>query len=82
MLFYPEWLGTWRIQIYSRREALGMKVLSLMLLLAGWFLVLASIVLLASPLSRTGFIFTAIAVEILGLIFLFRSHAIPREGKG
>jgi hypothetical protein len=59
-----------------------MKFLSFMLLLAGWFLVLASIVLLPSLPSRAGFVFAGIAVEALGLILAFRSHAIPREEKG
>lgn len=59
-----------------------MKILSLLLLLAGLFLDLASIVLLPSPVSRAGFVFAGLAVEILGLILLFRSHAIPREEKG
>jgi hypothetical protein len=58
-----------------------MKVLSFMLLLAGWFLVLASIVLLPSPPSRAVFVFAGIGVEALGLILVFRSHAIPREEK-
>ena len=52
-----------------------------MLLLAGWFLVLASIVLLPSPPSRAVFVFAGIGVEALGLILVFRSHAIPREEK-
>ena len=59
-----------------------MKVLSFVLLLAGWFLVLASLVLLSSPPSRAGFVFAGVGVEILGLIFLFRSHAIPPDEKG
>jgi hypothetical protein len=59
-----------------------MKVVSLLLLLAGWFLVLAAVVLLASPPSRAGFVLAGIAVEALGLILIFRSHAIPREEKG
>jgi hypothetical protein len=59
-----------------------MKVVSLLLLLAGWFLVLAAVVLLASPPSRAGFVLAGIAVEALGLILIFRSHAIPREKKG
>ena len=58
-----------------------MKVLSFLLLLAGWFLVLASIVLLPSLRSRAGFVFAGIGVEALGLILVFRSHAIPREEK-
>ena len=59
-----------------------MKVVSLLLLLAGWFLVLAAVVLLVSPPSRAGFVLAGIAVEALGLILIFRSHAIPREEKG
>jgi hypothetical protein len=59
-----------------------MKVVSLLLLLAGWFLVLAAVVLLASPPSRAGFVLAGIAVEALGLILISRSHAIPREKKG
>ena len=59
-----------------------MKFLGFLLLLAGWFLVLAAIVLLASPPSRAGFVLAGIAVEALGLISLFRSHLIPREEKG
>jgi hypothetical protein len=58
-----------------------MRVLSFLLLLAGWFLVLASIVLLPSAPSRAVFVFAGVAVEALGLIFIFRSHAIPREEK-
>ncbi len=58
-----------------------MKLVSLLLLLAGWFLVLAAVVLLASPPSRAAFVFAGFAVEVLGLVFIFRSHAIPREEK-
>lgn len=59
-----------------------MKVVSFLLLLAGWFLVLAAIVLLPSQVSRAGFVLAGAGVEILGLILVFRSHAIPRDEKG
>jgi hypothetical protein len=59
-----------------------MKVLGFLMLLAGWFLVLAAIVLFASPPLRVAFVLTGIAVEGLGLILAFRSHLIPREEKG
>jgi hypothetical protein len=59
-----------------------MKVMSFLLLLAGWFLVLASIVLFPAPTSRAAFVFAGIGVEALGLTLVFRSHAIPREEKG
>jgi hypothetical protein len=59
-----------------------MKVLGFLMLLAGWFLVLAAIVLFASLPLRAVFVLAGIAVEALGLIFAFRSHLIPREEKG
>jgi hypothetical protein len=59
-----------------------MKVVGFLMLLAGWFLVLAAIVLFASPPLRAAFVLAGIAVEALGLTFAFRSHLIPREEKG
>lgn len=53
-----------------------------LMLLAGWFLVLAAIVLFASAPLRAAFILAGTAVETLGLILVFRSHLIPREEKG
>jgi hypothetical protein len=59
-----------------------MKVVGFLMMLAGWFLVLAAIVLFASPPLRSGFVLAGIAVEALGLFLAFRSHLIPREEKG
>jgi hypothetical protein len=58
-----------------------MKFVGFLLLLAGWFLVLAAIVLLKSPPSRGAFVLAGIAVESLGMILAFRSHSIPRQEK-
>ena len=58
-----------------------MKFLGFLLLVAGWFLVLASIVLLGKPGARGAFVVAGIAVEVLGLVLVFRSHLIPREEK-
>ena len=58
-----------------------MKFLGFMMLLAGWFLVLASIVLLRSMGSRGAFVYAGTGVEALGLVLVFRSHSIPREEK-
>lgn len=58
-----------------------MKVVGFLMLLAGWFLVLAAIVLFASLPLRGSFVLAGIAVEVLGLIFAFRSHLIPQEEK-
>jgi hypothetical protein len=59
-----------------------MKVVGFMMLLAGWFLALAAIVLFAAPPLRDAFVLVGIAVVALGLILVFRSHLIPREEKG
>ena len=59
-----------------------MKFLGFMLLLAGWLLVLAAIVLLPAPALRFGFVLAGIGVEALGLTLTIRSHLIPREEKG
>ena len=58
-----------------------MKVLGFVLLLAGWFLVLAAIVLFATPPLRVAFVLAGIAVGVLGLVLAFRSHMNPREEK-
>jgi hypothetical protein len=59
-----------------------MKIASFLLLLAGWFLVLAAIVLLPTPGARGGFIFSGLAVEALGLAMAVRSHSTIRGAKG
>lgn len=59
-----------------------MKAVGFLLLPAGWFLVLAAIVLFpAGPLLQA-FVLVGVAVEAVGLVFAFRSHLIPREEKG
>jgi hypothetical protein len=61
---------------------LVMKAVGFLMLLAGWLLVLAAIVLFAAPPLRAAFVLAGIAVETLGLILVFRSHLMPREEKG
>ncbi len=58
-----------------------MKFVGFLLLVTGWVLVLAAIVLLASPSPRAGFVLAGVAVEGLGLTFVIRSHLILREDK-
>jgi uncharacterized membrane protein YccF (DUF307 family) len=58
-----------------------MKFVGFLLLLTGWLLVLAAIVLLASPTSRAGFVLAGVSVEALGLTIVIRSHLILREDK-
>lgn len=61
---------------------LRMKIASILLLLAGWGLVLASIVLLSSPGLKTGFVLAGVAVQLLGLVLLFRSNLLVRGERG
>jgi hypothetical protein len=58
-----------------------MKFVGFLLLLTGWFLVLAAIVLLGSATSRAGFVLAGMAVEAMGLTLVVRSHLIVREDK-
>jgi hypothetical protein len=54
-----------------------MKLAGFLLLPSGWFLVLAAIILLPSAPAQTGFALAGMAVEILGLILVVRSHLMP-----
>jgi Flp pilus assembly protein TadB len=56
-----------------------MKLAGFLLLLAGWIIVVAAIVLFATPPRRASFAFAGIGVETLGLILLVRSHRARRE---
>jgi hypothetical protein len=58
-----------------------MKAVGFLMLLAGWLLVLVAIVLFASPTLQAAFVLAGVAVELLGLVLVFRSHLIPREEK-
>jgi hypothetical protein len=54
-----------------------MKISGLLLLLAGWFLVLSALVLLRAAWPQALFMLAGVGVELLGLALLFRSHKIP-----
>lgn len=50
-----------------------MKLLSLFLIVAGWFLVMAAIALL-KPAFIAAFVVAGVFVEILGIVLFARSH--------
>lgn len=58
-----------------------MKMAGLLLLLAGWVLVLAAIVLLTPGGARAGFLLAGVAVELLGLVLAARAHLTPRNDR-
>ena len=53
-----------------------MKPLGFVLLLAGWLIVLAAIVLLPSAAVRAAFAISGMGVEILGFALVVRAHQL------
>jgi len=51
-----------------------MKLAGLLLLLAGWVIVLSAVALLEAPAQRVGFVLAGIGVEGVGLVLAVRSH--------
>ena len=56
-----------------------MKVAGLLVMPAGFFLILAALVLFADPPRRMAFVLCGLAVEIMGLIVAVRGH-MPQRG--
>lgn len=56
-----------------------MKALGFLMLLAGWLIVLAAIVLLEFATPRAAFVLAGMAVEILGLGLVIRAHLPSRR---
>jgi hypothetical protein len=57
-----------------------MKAIGLLLLFAGFTIVLATFVLLPSNAPRSAFVLSGIAVQLLGLGLTFRAHYTLEEG--
>jgi hypothetical protein len=59
-----------------------MKVAGLLLLVAGWSIVIAALVLLPPGGARVAFVLAGVAVELFGLALAVRSHLVlPAEGE-
>lgn len=59
-----------------------MKILGILLLLAGWLIVLAAVALLgAAPGARLGFVLAGLFTEAVGLTYFVRSHVSARGVK-
>jgi hypothetical protein len=56
-----------------------MRPIGFLLLLAGWFLVLAALEMLNAATSRAIFVLAGMAIEILGLALVFRANLIQTE---
>jgi hypothetical protein len=55
-----------------------LRIPALLLLLAGWILMLSAVILLPALASRTTFALAGLAVQFLGLILLASAH-IPKK---
>jgi hypothetical protein len=55
-----------------------MRLTGFLFLLAGWLIVLAAVALVAPALPRAAFVLAGLGVEVLGLIFVVRSHFAVR----
>jgi hypothetical protein len=62
--------------------ATGMKLAGLLLLPAGWAIVLTAVSILVSAGQQAGFVLAGVGVEILGVILLARAHRVrPEESR-
>ena len=58
-----------------------MKLAGFLLLLAGWAIVVAAVVLLAPANARSAFVLAGVAVEVMGLALLIRSNPLAGREK-
>ena len=56
-----------------------MKLIGCLLLLSGWVIALAALVMLTTLGQRAAFVASGIAVEILGLVLLTRSYTAEQQ---
>ena len=56
-----------------------MKTMGLLLLLAGWLIVVSALGMLSGQAARTAFICAGLGVEITGIVLVARAHPKPRS---
>jgi hypothetical protein len=57
-----------------------MKITGLLMMPAGWFLVLTALVLLRTVVAQNLFVAAGFGVEIMGLVLFTRAHLVPKRG--
>jgi hypothetical protein len=57
-----------------------MKIIGMLMLPAGCFLVLAALVLLRAEVARDSFVAAGVGVEIMGLVLFTRAHIPAKRG--
>lgn len=68
------WVDLSRAITFEETE--NMKFTGLLLLVAGWAIVVAAVILLPSAGARTGFVLAGIVVELFGLALMVRAHLV------
>lgn len=58
-----------------------MKLAGFLLLLAGWAIVVAAVILLMPPNARAIFVLAGVGVEIIGLTLVIRSNPLAGREK-
>jgi hypothetical protein len=58
------------------------KLAGFLLLVAGWAIVVAALLLLPSAASRVMFVLAGVAVQVLGLVLAVRSHRVLDVERG
>lgn len=58
-----------------------MKLGGFLLLLSGWGIVIAALVLLHGG-TAFAFVYAGVAIEIMGIVLVFRGHLPPSEDEG
>jgi hypothetical protein len=59
-------------------RGVALKLLGFMMLLAGWGIILAAVILLSQMPARMAFVIAGLGVEVLGFGLVVRSHPISK----
>jgi hypothetical protein len=59
-----------------------MRIVSLILLVTGWIIVLAAVVMLAPGPAQVVFVLASLGIELAGFVLIARSYASPPRPEG
>jgi hypothetical protein len=57
-----------------------MRFIGYLLMISGWLLTMAALLLLASPVQRLAFVIASLLVELLGLALIAQHYRAPQRG--
>lgn len=68
--------------IYGLLSGSGMKLTGFLLLISGWGIVVAALLILPAASPRAAFVLAGIVVQVLGLVLAVRSHRVLDVERG